>query len=376
MHRISAPFGTARTRVRRLALFLIALLVVGWASRHLAAAGASWSAAWHSILGLSWVWLGVLSVTWLLGLSVHTVVLVAAMPGLTHRRALTLNLSGSAVSNVLPLGGIAGTALNLGMIRGWGHQTTEFARFVVVSKGCDLVAKLALPGVAVGGLMMGGLLPPGTGALWLAGSVGGLVAGWLIVAGLAGQATPLLRLAIWAERTWHAARRVGPGRDAGQSADRHAGGWSGAVATLMDGTDRLVRHRWPNLAGGTIAYWFLQGLLLWLCMTAIGAAVPVPVLFAGFVIERSLTLLALTPGGAGLVEAGTVGVLIALGTEPSAALAGVLLFRGFVYAAEIPVGGLVILGWLVSRHVAGSRPGRSGRCPGTDLVACSTTPST
>lgn len=366
MHKAMAASGSKRTTVRRLALLLTATLVIVWASRHLAAAGASWSAAWHAIVGLSWIWLGVLTVLWLLGLGVHTLVLVASMPGLTHGRALTLNLSGSAVSNVLPLGGLAGTALNLGMIRGWGHTTQDFARFVVVSKACDLIAKLALPSVAVVGLLLGGFLQPRAGALWLGGAAAGVAASFLVAAALAGKAKPLLRFVGWAERAWPTAR----GRD------RHAGQWSGAVERLMAGTDRLVRHRWPSLTWGTIGYWFLQGVLLWLCMTAVGANVPIPVLFTAFVIERSLTLLALTPGGAGLVETGTIGTFIALGTDPTAALAGVLLFRAFVFAAEIPVGGLTILGWLVIRRVAKARPCTTEQNPSTGLVAHSTTPTT
>ena len=50
--------------------------------------------------------------------------LAAALPGLDLRRGLLLNLSGSAVSNVMPLGGAVGTALNWQMAR-WGHTATR-----------------------------------------------------------------------------------------------------------------------------------------------------------------------------------------------------------------------------------------------------------
>ena len=49
-----------------------------------------------------------LVVLWVAGLVAHTMTLTAALPGLTHRRALLLSLTGSAVANVLPLGGAAG----------------------------------------------------------------------------------------------------------------------------------------------------------------------------------------------------------------------------------------------------------------------------
>jgi hypothetical protein len=107
--------GTAR----RILPPLVVIAFAVWAAGRLSSVGASWSAAWRLLTGLSWEWLVGLAVVWLLGLWVHTVVLAASLPGLTNRRALALNLSGSAVSNVLPLGGVAGTVLNLGMVRGW-----------------------------------------------------------------------------------------------------------------------------------------------------------------------------------------------------------------------------------------------------------------
>ena len=33
-----------------------------------------------------------------------------------------MNLTGSAVANVMPLGGAVATALNWRMVRGWGHS--------------------------------------------------------------------------------------------------------------------------------------------------------------------------------------------------------------------------------------------------------------
>ncbi|MEZ5191932.1 MAG: hypothetical protein R2734_05130 [Nocardioides sp.] len=46
----------------------------------------------------------------------------AALPGLSMRRALTLSLTGSAVANVLPVGGAAGIVLNHRMTRSWPRQ--------------------------------------------------------------------------------------------------------------------------------------------------------------------------------------------------------------------------------------------------------------
>lgn len=336
-------------RQRRVGLLFAGVLVAVWAALHAPSVGASWSSAWHLIAHLGWRWLVGLGVLWFLGLCVHTVVLTASMPGLTRRRALTLNLAGSAVANLLPLGGVAGTVLNLGMVRGWGHSGPDFARFVVVSKASDVVAKLLTPAVALAGLLLWGLVRPGWHSVpWVLGAAAGALAGWLVVAALVGRAGPLLRLVSLVERAWTWRRRRS-GRDP-------APAWSAAVGRLLDGTDRLVRRRWPALTWGMAGYWLLQGALLWLCMLAVGVQVAAPIVLAGLVAERLLTLLALTPGGAGVVEAGAVAVLIALGVAPTGALAAVLLYRAFVFLAEIPVGGIAAVAWLISRRAVRRQP--------------------
>jgi uncharacterized membrane protein YbhN (UPF0104 family) len=85
---------------------------------------------------------------------------------------------------------------------------------------------------------------------------------------------------------------------------------------------------------------------------AVGFAIsPVQVL-AVFALERLLTVLVVTPGGLGVVEVGMTAVLVAFGGNPAAAAAGVVLFRAFTMALEIPVGGALLLGWLGLRRSA------------------------
>ena len=77
----------------------------------------------------------------------------------------------------------------------------------------------------------------------------------------------------------------------------------------------------------------------------------------------------MTPGATGVVEVGMAAALGALGAEPAAAAAGVLLYRGLVVGMEVPVGGLALLGWWV-----GSRRGASGAGARTPCHAGSSRP--
>src|SRR5689334_5286814 len=171
------------------------------------AAGASWTTTLGLIGGLPWFEILTLGVLRVMGLYVHTIVLAASLPGLSRLRALTLNLTGSAVSNVLPLGGLAGTALNLTMTRSWGHSRLNFARFVVVSKACDIVAKLVMPAAALVALLAAGVVTTTGAGPWVIPAACAFVSGALLLWALCGRATPLLsvvglaaRASAWATR--------------------------------------------------------------------------------------------------------------------------------------------------------------------------------
>jgi len=86
-------------------------------------------------------------------------------------------------------------------------------------------------------------------------------------------------------------------------------------------------------------------LLLGLSLRAVGLAVPLTTLLVAAAIERLGTIVPITPGGAGIAEIGTIAWLVASGLDPTAAVAGVLLYRVFLVAMEIPVGGVLLAGW-------------------------------
>jgi uncharacterized membrane protein YbhN (UPF0104 family) len=114
----------------------------------------------------------------------------------------------------------------------------------------------------------------------------------------------------------------------------------------------VIRRGWPQLTAGMMGYLLLQAVLWWMCLDKLGSTANLYVVLTGFAVERALSMLPFTPGGAGLAEAGSAAVLVSLGAEPVTAAAAVLLYRGFVFLLEIPVGGLGLLGWAWFRRRA------------------------
>ena len=338
---------TSAARWWRIVLLVACLAVTALAATRASAAGASWTAALGLIARLPWAHVVGLGVVWILGLYLHAIVLAASLPGLTRLRALTLNLSGSAVSSVLPVGGLAGVALNLSMTRSWGHSRLDFARFVVVSKVCDIVARLLMPAVAVAALLGSGVLSVASGSVWMIPAGVGFAAGMLLLWALCGRATPLLGLV---EITTRAGSRI---------MRRPAGGtWPATVSAFLAEADLLVRRRRAVLTLGTVGYWLAQAALLWCCLLAVGVPAAPAVVFGALIAERLMTLVVVTPGGAGAAEAGMVTVLVGLGTDATGSLAGVLLFRSFVFAAGVPIGAVLGAGWWAAHRTRVHR-----KCP-------------
>ena len=285
---------------------------------------------------------------WALGLYVYSFVLTGSLAGLSVRRALTLNLTGSAVSNVLPFGGAAGMSLNFVMIRSWGFGTQAFSAFTLVTNLWGILLKLALPAVALAALVATGGASDATmrwTALAAAGTLGLLVA--LLGGFLAGRR--------FAER---AATLAAPALVRLAALVRRPTASAVVVESLLEFRDRVVEvigRRWGQLTLGTLGYAVLQAVLLWACLRAVGGGLAVTVVLAAFAVDRIMSMVVLTPGGTGFAEAGAAAALIALGGAPSAVAAGVLLYRGFIFALEIPVGGAWLAGWLwMHRRRAGA----------------------
>jgi putative heme transporter len=284
--------------------------------------GAPWDAVGTIVGAVPLASLLALVALWAAGLMVHTLTLTAALPGLSHRRALLLSLTGSAVANLLPLGGAAGIALNYRMTRRWGFTPAGFASYTVVTNLWDVLAKLFLPLLLVPLVVLG--LPVGAGlrhvltaAVFALPLVGGVAAALIAHPRLLG--------------------RVGARVE-------------GVRAQVAD----VVAAAWVRLTLGMSLYTVLLFALLAASLAVAGAGVPLAVVLLAFCAERLATLVGLTPGGLGVVEVGLAAALmLAPGADPAGVAAGALLYRALTFGLEIPVGGLLLAGWTWRQRAIG-----------------------
>jgi uncharacterized protein (TIRG00374 family) len=308
--------------------------------------GADWRAIVRVWQGLVWWQLLVLAVLWFTGLVAHSSVLIGALPGLSRRRALTLNLTGSAVANVVPLGGVPGTALNYLMVRRWGFTAAQFSLFTVLSNAWSLLTKALLPIVAVAILAAAPI--PGQGRLLATAAIGSAV----LVTAVAATA-----LAVWSDRGARAAGRVT--HALARLARRPTLESSAVTRRLMElrhSASVVVRAGWRRMTLGMVLYYACCALLMWACLHVVGGSLGLLAVLAIFAIERVLTALPITPGGSGVVEVAVTALVIGFGGSAALSAAGVLLYRAFTFGLEIPVGAVWLAGWLLTQRVRRPAP--------------------
>ncbi|WP_188839125.1 lysylphosphatidylglycerol synthase transmembrane domain-containing protein [Flexivirga endophytica] len=277
----------------------------------------------------------------LLGLAVYTFTLSAALPGLSHLKASIINVSGSAVSNVLPGGGAVGMASTYMMLRSWGFARRNISTGLIVSGIWNVLFRVGLPLVGIAAVSKSTDTLPSIvrrGAWW-----GGIIGLLLLI----GFVVALIRPTWTAWLGEQLDDRVGP-LVARMRRGANKGKPMNLKHILLDQRARIstvTKHGWFPMSFGVIGQLALWFLLFWRVMEAVHVDLPVADLFAAYAIGRLMTAIPFTPGGLGFTEASTVVILVFWGANPAAAGAGVVVFAIFTHIAEIPIGALGWLAW-------------------------------
>ncbi len=319
------------------ALISLAALVVLFALVIPKVSGATYREVAHQLHRLSIAEIALLTVVWLIGLIAYAGVLTASLPGLRRAQGFTLNTASSAVSNVVPFGGAVGVGATYGMCRSWGFGVPKTTLAILVSGIWNVLLKLGLPIIALvllvaEGRATGGLV--GAAILGLALLVVAVMALTLV---LRSDRLALL-IGRWLQRLVSAALRLARRPD-------HPG-VRDAVLDFRHRSASLISRCWPRLTLWMLSYSLLQFALQLLCLRLLGEhSLATIQVFAAFAFGRLLSTIPITPSGVGFADATVIGALVAFGGDPAICTAGVLLFTGFTYLLEIPVGGISWVVW-------------------------------
>lgn len=312
----------------------LAIVLFVWGLPRLAKT--SWQDIWRVISSIPLTHAIGFQVLMLLGLWSYTFTFTGSLPGLSHGKALIVNLCGSSVSNLLPGGGAVGLAATYAICRSWGFSWRATSTSVVVTGIWNILARIALPVVGIAVLYLGGVTVPGA-------LTGLAVAGSLTGAGIIAAAAAVMA----SERAAGAMGR-GVDRTLGPVLRRVRRGTTLSVEDLIR-TQRgrindIVAHGWLKMTLGMVGFFGFYYVLFALIMRDTGVGLPLNLLFAAYAIGRLLTAVGITPGGVGITETATATVLVGWGADPAGATAAVVLFSLFTHIMEVPLGAL---GWLL-----------------------------
>ncbi|MFI0468902.1 MULTISPECIES: lysylphosphatidylglycerol synthase transmembrane domain-containing protein [Saccharopolyspora] len=300
-----------------------------------------------ALAGLRWEWVVVAA---LLGLGslvaygeLHRRLLIAGGVHLGVRAVQAIHFAENALSTTLPaLGDPAGFAYATYQLR---QRDVGVALAVWSTVLSGVVATVVLMVLGVVGLGTSGSIPTFIAVVLVLGIASASWACWRVVThaellhrGLRGltrlaRRIPLLERGSWAADPDAAARRM-----------------SERVRLL-----RPSRSQWAVILAIAALSWVFDFLSLMATVVALGAPVSWSAFVMGFLVVQASIALQIMPGGAGLAEAGLLGVLVSSGAPVAQAMAIVLVYRGINWV------GLAVVGWLVYAVQIHASPRRSDR---------------
>lgn len=281
------------------------------------------------------------------GLWCYTFTLTGSLPGLSHPKALIINVCGSSVSNLLPGGGAVGMAATYYIARSWGFTRRNISTSIIVSAVWNVLARLAMPLIGLAAVSTSKNALPS--AVRTAALYGGIIGLLLLIGFVVVLISPVLTQRSGRFLDAHVAARIARFRRGDQR-----GVPLNIAVLLADQRTRLsvvTKTGWFPMTFGVVGFLGIYFLLFWRTMTAVGVDLPIADLFAAYALGRLLTAVGLTPGGLGITEAGTLAVLVAWGADKPAAAAGVLIFAIFSHLLEVPLGAAGWAAWWTSPRV-------------------------
>jgi uncharacterized protein (TIRG00374 family) len=252
----------------------------------------------------------------------------------------TGQLAGNALSRIVPGGAAAGGAVQYRMLIDAGVPPAQVATGLTAAGLIGTGTLFALPLLAIPAVLAGRRVPDGLAAAGYLGGVVfviGFIAGWLLLT----RDRALLRVAKtsqWAVNRFRRGKEPTTDLPARLLVERNA-----IRATLG--------ARWWLALLCALGNWLFDYLALLAALTAVGAQPRPSLVLLAYSGSMVLSLIPITPGGLGFVEAGLAGLLALAGVEAPAL--PVLAYRLVSYWLPIPAG-LVAVG--LHRRRYASRP--------------------
>jgi uncharacterized protein (TIRG00374 family) len=291
-----------------------------------------------------------------LGLSIAVLVLMyvlpyqAAIPGLGYGPGFVIRQSSFMISNAIPAGGAVGLALQYAMLSSYAVPMAVATAGIAVTSLWSMLMTLTIP-------VFGVLAALSTGQVqeqWL----------WAALIGLGATVATILLLWLIL-RSEASARRVGAiGQALLAPLNRRRANpldATGAVLDLRNSTSSVLLERWGRVTLTNYLVVLAQFAVLWVAVLGVAGpgagGLSLAGAFAAFSISRLASMIPITPGGLGTVDAALIALLVTFGLPESVAVASTLVWRAASFIPQVCLGILTFVWWRVQQ----ARGGRTAR---------------
>ncbi len=306
----------------------------------------SYSEAWAQIQQLSGPDLVAIGLSLLVTLLVFVWPYTAAIPGLRYRPAFVIRQTSFTISNAVPAGGAFGLALQYAMLASYSVGPAAATAGIAVTSLWSVLVTLTLP-------VMGVLAALTTGRVeqqWVWVALIGVAATVVAVVGL----WLILRSERSAERVGSLGERLVAPVNRRRTTPLDA---RGMVLGLRHSTVEVLSRRWLWVTAANYVVVLAQFAILWFAIRGVGGTqaggIALMGAFAAFAISRMGTMIPLTPGGLGTVDAALIALLVTFGLPESVAIAATLVWRAASFIPQVCLGIVTFVAWRVRQARAG-----------------------
>jgi len=298
----------------------------------------SYSLAIESIKTMSAAWLCLLIASVVVMIFVFVLPYQAAIPHLKYWPAFVIRQTAFTISNAVPAGGALGLALQYAMLNSYGVPGAVATSGIAITSVWSIFITLVLP-------ILGVLAALTTGAVQQA---------W-VIAGIVGVIAIAAAIVVF----WLVLRSESSAKAVGRVAGRIATPITKRMEKSPDITDSImhfrgeivevVKARWLWISVSNLLVSISQFAVLYIAVRAVGggqaSGFSIFAGFAAFSISRLASMIPVTPGGLGTVDAALIGLLVAFGLDQSTALAGALVWRCATFIPQVLLGVGTFVWW-------------------------------
>jgi len=279
--------------------------------------------AWPRLSNIAPGWFGLMLLAEVLSFAAVWYLQRIAFKDVGWFELITSHLASNAFSRVVPGGAAAGGALQFRMLQTSGSDPASAAASLTALSLITTASLFVLPIISIPAILAGMPVPNTIArAAWIGGAM-------FVVLGVA---------ALYLARSSRLLMAVG------RLVERFHPSPPGTVAipdrlvSERDAVLSAIGSRWPRAAVASVGKWLFDFYALLAALVAVGDDHRVSLVLLAYVAGAVLSMIPITPGGLGFVEAGLTAALIAAGVSPGRAVLATLAYRLVSYWLPILAG--------------------------------------